>query len=92
MSNGRDSIPQQRVQVRINLDDLKGVACPACNSLIFKTGHALFRTLPMIQSPTNRPQLIRIDLITCATCGNAYQIRDDKLQLIAEETPSEETP
>lgn len=79
MSNGQP----KHIQIKINLDNLEEIACPACNGLIFTAGKSMLRKLPVIQSPTGKPQLVRIDLITCTTCGNLYQIKDDKLFLVA---------
>lgn len=81
MSNGKPAI--QQVQIKINLNELEIRTCPYCNSSFFTTGQSILKRLPAIQSPSGKPQLIRIDLVVCANCGTVFQVKDDELHTVA---------
>lgn len=70
---------QQQTNINVNFNDLETVACPNCNNFIFKTNLSIFKKLPIILSPIKRPQLIRIDLVSCPACNSFFQIKDDEL-------------
>ena len=70
---------QQQAKINININTLETIACPNCSNFIFKTDLSIFKKLPSIQSPIGRPQLIRIDLISCPACNRFFQIKDDEL-------------
>lgn len=70
---------QQQVKMNINLDNLKIVTCPQCKNSVFKTNLSIFKKLPLIQSPTRKAQLIRIDLISCLICNSIYTLKDTEL-------------
>lgn len=79
MSNNKGPVTQQQVRININLDTLETVACPSCKNPVFETNHSILKKLPVIQSPTGRAQLIRVDLVCCPDCGSFYRIKDDIL-------------
>ena len=70
---------QQQAKINININTLETAVCPNCNNFVFKTNLSIFKKLPSIQSPIGKPQLIRIDLVSCPACNNFFQVKDDKL-------------
>lgn len=81
MSNGRPII-QQQMKININLAELETKLCPHCASFIFTVGQCMLKELPIMQSPSGKPQLIRIDLVACADCGTLFQIQNDELHAV----------
>lgn len=78
---------QRQAQININLEDLKILTCPKCKNATFKTDLSIFKTLPSIQSPSGKAQLLRIELITCNSCNQSFLIKGSELSPI---TNSEE--
>lgn len=72
------TIPSQ-MKMNVNLDTLEAVTCPNCKNSVFVTNLSMFKRLPSIQSPTGKPQLIKIDLISCPVCNRFYYVKDAEL-------------
>lgn len=66
--------PQQPQQIRVNLEELKDVAC-TCKGLIF-TPVKKFKVLPALLSPSTKPILIPIECIQCTACGAVFPMED----------------
>ena len=69
-----------KARVRINLDEMPSVGCPACGCQIFTTSYAMFRKLSAIQ--VGKPMLARIPLELCQGCDALYQVVGDELKLV----------
>jgi len=83
---------RMQAQIRVNLNELPPVSCPACKCQIFATNIAIYKKLGATQSPTGKAMLAMISLLLCQDCGALSQVVQDELKLVEVEkiTPPED--
>jgi len=83
MSNGRSTgygkPPVGPVKININLNDLEDVVCPNCDNSIFSLSFVRMKKLGVVQSPNNKPMILKVEVAVCSKCESVFQVAEDKL-------------
>jgi hypothetical protein len=61
---------ERQQQVQVNLANAETIACEKCKSQVFVPGFLLKR-LSILQSPTGREEIVPVQIMLCAGCGEA---------------------